>query len=328
MINQIDKFYKDRSHIDFIQEQVSLSDKNWFETGGNARYFAQPATAEEFLKAIDFANQSQIPIFVLGSGANSLISDNGFDGLIICPALKNIRYEGESNDQRLLIGAQAGVTIDELIRWSLDHNLLGLEEFSGIPGTVGGSIYINLHYFQFLISQFLVSAQVVHRSSGKISIVDCRWFNFGYDYSKLYSEEFYLLSATFLLKKATDIEIAYARGRREEIIRHRLQRYPHKNTCGSFFRNFHDHEVSLQVGGKKMIYIAYYLDKIGIKGDLCIGGARVSHQHANMIVTDKNATSADIIKLARQMQSLVRDNFGIIPQPECRLVGFDKWPLL
>ena len=81
-------------------------------------------------------------------------------------------------------------------------------------------------------------------------------------------------------------------------------------------------------GGKKLIYVAYYLDKIGIKGALNVGGARVSHQHANMLVHDGTAKSADIIALARIMQEKVRDAYGIIPQPECRLIGFKEYPLL
>jgi UDP-N-acetylmuramate dehydrogenase len=77
-----------------------------------------------------------------------------------------------------------------------------------------------------------------------------------------------------------------------------------------------------------MIYVAYYLDKIGIKGNLKVGDAIVSYQHANMLVNLGNATSDDLINLAKKMQELVKENFGIIPQPECQLVGFNKNPLL
>ena len=80
--------------------------------------------------------------------------------------------------------------------------------------------------------------------------------------------------------------------------------------------------------GKKLIYVAYYLDKIGVKGELTVGDAVVSYQHANMIINRGNATSADIIALARKMQELVFEKFGIIPQPECRLIGFKNYPLL
>ena len=93
-------------------------------------------------------------------------------------------------------------------------------------------------------------------------------------------------------------------------------------TCGSFFRNFSPDEVVHTE--KKLIYVAYYLDKVGIKGELSVGDAIVSHQHANMIVNRGKATSTDIITLAQLMQKMVFDRFGIKPQPECQLVGFKE----
>lgn len=309
-----------------IETNVPLHDKNWFETGGKAAYFAQPNAPEKFQHALAYAQQNNLPVFVLGQGANVLISDEGFDGLVIRPGQNQIHVV-EPDSQHALVHAGAGTTMHDLIEFCLNHHLLGLEEFSGIPGTVGGSVYINLHYYQFLLGQFLISGQIINRHTGALHTVDNTWFKFGYNHSNLHDENHFLLSATFKLKKASDLEIAYARGRRVEIIRHRINRYPHKGTCGSFFRNFHEHEVTAESNGKKMIYVAYYLDKIGIKGQLSVGDAIVSHQHANMIVNRGNATSTDIAQLARTMQQLVSDQFGIIPQPECRLLGFKNWPL-
>jgi UDP-N-acetylmuramate dehydrogenase len=309
-----------------ITRNVPLKDKNWFATGGNASYFCEPTTPEEFQEALECAYFQQLPIFVLGHGANILISDDGFDGLVIRPQLKNIQIKHE-NDQ-YLVKAGAGVSMHDLILFCLQNNLIGLEEFSGIPGTVGGSVYINLHYFQFLLAQFIVEATIIDREIGRLHTVKPEWFEFGYNQSILHSEEHYLVDATFKLEKVCNLEAAFAQGRRIEIIRHRANRYPAKNTCGSFFRNFHDHEVTLMSNGKKMIFVAYYLDKIGVKGQLKIGDAIVSYQHANMLVNQGNATSADIITLARIMQEMVKKEFGILPQPECRLIGFKKYPLL
>lgn len=309
-----------------IQANVPLNDKNWFATGGAARYFAQPLNADEFQQAIAFAHENKLPIFALGHGANILISDDGFDGLVIRPQLQMISFQEKDGIAYVKVGA--GMSMHDLIVQCLNHNLIGLEEFSGIPGSVGGSVYINLHYFEFLLEQFLIEATVINHTTGILETVTPDWFNFGYDQSKLQNEDYYLVDATFTLKKATDLETAYAQGRRTEIIRHREKRYPLKNTCGSFFRNFHDHEVSLLSNGKKMIFVAYYLDKIGVKGVLRIGDAVVSHQHANMIVHSGKATSTDIIKLVRTMQEMVQKEFGITPQPECRLIGFKEYPLL
>ncbi len=310
-----------------IQKNISLADKNWFQTGGNARFFSEPTNADEFAHALAYAREHNLDLFLLGQGANILISDDGFDGLVIRPKLTlTTQTPIEHND--VLVTAGAGVTMPDLIEWCLDHNIIGLEEFSGIPGTVGGSVYINLHYFQFLLAQFLVSARVINKHTGEVIEVDTNWFNFGYNQSTLHAKDYFLVDATLKLKQATDIETAYARGRRVEIIRHRTARYPSTHTCGSFFRNFHSDEVSLESNGKKIIWVAYYLDKIGVKGNLQIGDAVVSYQHANMLVNQGRATSTDIINLARQMQKLVHENYGITPQPECQLVGFKQYPLL
>lgn len=309
-----------------IQTNIPLHDKNWFRTGGPARFYAEPCYEETFQLALEFACKNNLDVFVLGEGANILISDKGFDGLVIRPKLWSIMIDPEDADCAL-VTAEAGVTMDELIEYCLSKNVIGLEEFSGIPGTVGGSVYINLHYFQFLLAQFLVRATVIERSTGIVKTVDPAWFNFGYNQSALHDETHYLIAATFKLKPATDLETAFARGRRTEIIRHRTSRYPSKNTCGSFFRNFHEDEVTIESNGRKMIFVAYYLDKIGVKGTLTHGDAIVSYQHANMLVNRGNAKTQDIIDVARTMQELVHKEFGIIPQPECRLIGFKEYPL-
>ena len=292
-----------------ILKNISLKDKNWFKTGGNSKYFCEPRIEQDFTKAVQFANSENLEIFILGDGANLLISDNGFDGLTIRPKLTNINL----NDN--IVSAGAGVEIQDLINFCLDNNLLGLEDFSCIPGTIGGSVYINIHYFDkflanggSLIKPYIVEEvryadgrvekakpkeirKVIDKKTGNIITVDKNWFKFAYDASTLQDKQFFLVSADFKLKKCNNLESAYAKGRRDEIIRYRQRQYPTSNTCGSFFRNFHDDEVNIEINGKKMIFIAYYLDKLGIKGNLKIGGAQVSYKHANMIVTDETATS-------------------------------------
>jgi UDP-N-acetylmuramate dehydrogenase len=311
-----------------IDQNIPLNDKNWFCTGGAAKYFCEPKTEQDFASALAFAKEKNIETFVLGLGANILISDAGFDGLVIRPALDQIKIDGDGN-----VCAGAGVKVQDLIDFCLDHNLAGLEEFSGIPGSVGGSVFINIHYMTYFLADFLVGARVIEKSSGHVLDVDKSWFNFGYDYSKLFDGQYFVVNATFKLKQCTDLETAYCKGRSDETIRHRNRRYPMSNTCGSFFRNFHESEVPFLINGKKLLFIAYYLDKLGIKGELAVGNAIVSHQHANMVVTNTfvtkpGATSADVINLAKKMQELVKEKFGVVPQVECQLVGFKQNPLV
>lgn len=305
-----------------LRTNIPLHDKTFFRTGGPAAYFSEPTTVDELQYARTFAHDNSLPIFILGSGANILISDEGCDGLVIKPHMTNITITDD------LVTAEAGTTLNALIITSLEHQLGGLEVFSGIPGTVGGSTYINVHYFEHGLSDFIVSGQVMNVKTGEITTVDAEWFQFGYDQSKLFDKQHILVSTTFKLAPLSQTDAAFALGRRHEIIRHRERRYPKTHTCGSFFRNFTPDEVTLEINGRKMIFIAYYLDKLGMKGELTAGDAIISYQHANMIINRGTATSHDIITLARTMQQKVFDAYGIIPQPECQLVGFSKYPLL
>jgi len=308
-----------------ITHNEPLHTKTWFQTGGPARWYCEPHDEHAFQTALMWAHTHDVPICILGEGANILMSDNGFDGLVIKPRLNDVtfsHYEGYSD-----VTAQSGASFDHLIQVCLDHNLIGLEEFSGIPGTVGGSVYINIHYFQYLLDQFFVSGRIIDRYTGAIHTVDTSWFEFGYDQSKLQAKDHFLIDATIRVQHGSIYETAYAQGRRDEIKRHRSKRYPRGGTCGSFFRNFHEDEVSVVYHGMKMIYVAYYLDKIGVKGNLYHGGAMVSPQHANMLVNYNNGSSSDIIALAKTMQERVYREFGIIPQPECQLIGFSEYPL-
>jgi len=164
-----------------IKKACPLKDKNWFQTGGSAEYFCEPTTPKKFQEALIFSQDKNLPITLIGLGANMLISDDGVKGLVIHPLLKTITLAEKNNEISVVAGA--GVTIEELINYCLDNNLIGLEEFSGIPGTVGGSVYINVHYFKYNLQQFVIEGQVIDKKTGEIKTVDRDWFEFGYDHS-------------------------------------------------------------------------------------------------------------------------------------------------
>lgn len=314
------------AHPDDIMPRVPLQDKNWFRTGGAARYYSEPNTTHQLVDALSFAKKNALPYFVLGEGANVLISDDGFSGLVIRPKLTKILFEQQANSQ-VFVTAQAGVSMERLIKTCLKQQASGLEEFSGIPGTVGGSVYINIHYFRHLLSHFIVSATVLDTTTLQVEKVDAAWFNFAYNYSTLHEKTHLLLDATFALTTVDATKAAYAWGRHDEIIRHRKFRYPSEHTCGSFFANFNREAVIAAGHDEKLIYVAYYLDKVGSKGSLRVGDAMVSHRHANMLINLGSATTSDIIELARRMQELVWERFGLLARPECQLIGFENYPL-
>ena len=302
-----------------MRKDVSLAPLTWFGTGGKARYLSEPATLEELKKDLAFAAAEGLPFEVLGEGANTLVSDEGYPGVIIHPVNSGLKLT--EREDCFLLEAGAGAKVQDVIDYALDHKALGLEEFSGLPGTVGGAAFINAHFFEFFLADFLVSAVVVS-PSGETKEVDKDWFEYGYDVSRLHREKWIVWGAVFRLKKGSELEAAFAKGRSFEIIRQRARRYPKERTCGSFFRNFLPEEVCGKVPS-----VAFYLDKIGVKGTLSKGQAVVSRKHANMLETREGATSADVIALAREMQKLVYKNFGLIPVPECRFLGFPSFPL-
>lgn len=323
-----------------VKKQISLHDKNWFQTGGLAEFFCEPLSLQELSQAIVYAQSHRLPITFIGEGANILISDEGIKGLVIrlrCNQMNLLSRETieqlllqkiELSSEQSYIYLEAGASLHDAIEFCLNNNLGGLEEFSGIPGTVGGSTFINVHYFNFLLSDFIVGGYVMSASTGEGMWVSHDWFEFDYDFSRLHSKEFYCGALIIKLKQLSHDETVFAQGRRAEIIRHRNYRYPTSHTCGSFFRNFHDHEIEQCSASTRVKFVSYYFDVIGVKGNLRVGGAMVSRHHANMIVNDSGATSSDIISLARLMQQKLFDQFQIIPQPECQLLGFSNYPLL
>lgn len=311
-----------------VTSDIDLAQYNWFGVGGRARYFAVPRDEKEFQAVISFSRTMGLLIKVIGLGANILISDHGFDGVIVKLPDDTLEYEYKDEKEGFLtIGA--GVSLEKAIFYSLNEALLfGLEEFSGIPSSIGGAVFINLHYYEFLIERFVYSALVYHSETNTISTVDREWFEFGYDLSKIKKESRYIvLQVTFLLKRGDALQGAFAKGRSIEIIRHRQNRYPYQRTCGCFFKNFSKEDIPFEIEGKKIGAASYYLDRAGARNNLRINHCFVSSQHANMITHDGQGNATDIIALARLMQKMVYEKFQLLLEPECELIGFSSYPL-
>jgi UDP-N-acetylmuramate dehydrogenase len=300
-----------------IEQNIPLKDKNWFRTGGPARYYSQPKSTEDFQTSLLFAHKKQLPIFFLGQGANILIADSGFDGLVVHPQNKTILV----NPDKKQITAAAGASIQDVIDIALDNNLVGLEVFSGIPGSVGGTTYMNIHFFDALLHQFFSHATVIHKETGTIETVNAAWFDFGYDYSKLHAKEYFLIDATFKLKEGSKEEVEKAKGQCNETRAKRAHRYPIERTCGCFFQNFTEEDLR-QNKKATTKSVAFYFEQLGFRGKLSVGDAIVSEQHSNMILNRNNATSKEILTLSKMMGEKIYEAYGLLPKSECQLVGF------
>jgi len=297
-----------------ILENVSLKPYTNFKIGGSARFFCEPKNTEEIIDSFKFAKEKNLPAFILGNGANILVSDDGFPGLVIRQKNEKIFVDGNT------INAGSGTTIERLISTALEHNLVGLEDFSEIPSTVGGALYINLHYFGVFIGPLVKSALVLSKDTLKTEEVDQSWFRFGYDDSKLKSDKDYmLLEATFQLEKVDDYKKYEAIGKSKEIIRTRQHKYPSEPSVGSIFQNLNrekQHQHNLPTRS-----VAYLIDVCGLKGTR-VGDALLSPKHANMIVNVGEAKAADVLKLAEIIKQTVKERFEIDLKFEMELVGF------
>jgi UDP-N-acetylmuramate dehydrogenase len=297
-----------------IQEKVTLKPYTAFKIGGPAQFFCEPMNSDEVIEALSFAKENNLPAFVLGLGANILVSDSGFQGLVV-----RQRNETISIKDNFII-AQAGAVVESLINTALAENLIGFEDFSGIPSSVGAALYINLHYFDAFIANLVRSALVLNKETLKVRDVDSSWFNFNYDNSKLKTDEYHvLLEAKFELKKVDDYTKHEAIGKSKEIIRTRKYKYPSEPSVGSIFQNLNSEEQKQY--GLPTRSVAYLIDVCGLKGTR-VGDALLSHRHANMIVNVGDARAEHVLELAQIIKEKVKERFGADLRFEVQLVGF------
>jgi len=285
-----------------------LSAHTTYRIGGPADLFFEAETADELLQAVNLARQNGVPVFVLGLGANILVGDLGFRGLVI----KN-RCSRVSFGPRWQVTADSGVVIADLIEMCKVRGLSGLEHFAGIPSTVGGALWQNLHFLApdrvgtVYIGKILKSALIL-TEQGEITVVPKEFFEFDYDESILHRRKDVVLSAVFQLHAASQEAI-------QRIIDHNLRWRSEKHpdlrqfpSAGSVFRKIEG------MGAGRLI------DQCGLKG-FTIGRAQVSPKHANFVVNLGGAKASDVLELIRLCQERVRERFGVDLPLEISLVG-------
>lgn len=272
-----------------------------FHIGGPADFFYNAQTTEEITSLIQFAKKNKIKFLVIGSGTNILFDDKGFRGLVIKIDSKNIKVEGSN------ITADGGVQISQLIKFSLENKLQGLEKWSGLPGTVGGAVRGNAGCNNLETKDILIKAEILNPKTGKIKTVDNKYFKFSYRNSRLKKSNEILLSATFKLQKS---KISPEKQRKLilEIQSSRMTKIPRGFSAGSFFKNPSPQKPA-----------GLIIEKAGLKGKT-IGGAKVSEVHANFIINTGNATSGNVKKLAKLIQRTVKNKFKITFKPEVQIL--------
>lgn len=277
-----------------------------YQTGGPARFFVTARNGEEIAAAIRSARTAGIPFFLIGGGSNLLVSDEGYDGLVI-----KVDVAGLRRIDQLTIESGAGEELMALVKFATQEGLSGLEFAAGIWGSVGGAIYGNAGAFGGEISQPLISLILVD-SEGVLRTESPDYCRFRYRDSFLKVTREVVVSARFRLTASTP-ELIDQKVR--EILALRETKHPSALTAGCFFKNIPD---PTQPYGK--MPAGKLLEEAGAK-ELAVGGAKVFPKHANIIINSGTATSREIRRLADLMKSRVKEQFGIELQEEVQQLG-------
>lgn len=297
--------------------------------GGPADFLVVVKTLSELLAALDKAKEKKWPVFILGGGTNVLVSDSGFRGLVIKLALDELKIAGfrgqvkkqQSEVKKVYVSAAAGVLINRLVRFCLDKNLAGLENFLGQPGTVGGALYINAHNMSVgdLVGNHLFQAEIL-TLSGKVKTVSRDYFDFGYDQSRLQTSREILLSAVFELEEVPAQTGLWEKARQATAYRQDTQPAG-GGSFGCTFRNLTVAQAAKLALPNSIRSAGYLIDQCGLKGRQ-IGQAKISEKHANFILNLGGATAADVKKLIDLAKIEVKEKFRVDLEEEIVLVGF------
>lgn len=309
-----------------IRENVILSSYTTFRIGGPARYFCEVKTLDELNKALDFAKKNNLEIFILGGGSNLLISDEGFQGLVVKILSFKLRVS------RLNIEVEAGISLGRVAMEAVKNGLAGLEWAAGIPGSIGGAVFGNAGAFGGAMGDIVKKVEAVNIKTGKIEEFTNKRCGFSYRDSVFKKQPgFIIWSVKLLLKKGVKDELKKSM---EERIAYRVSRHPlDLPSSGSFFKNVSGKDAikrflkqcpfmedNIKRWGN-IIPTGYLIDECGLRGKK-IGDAMISSKHANFIVNFNNARAEDVIILISMVKQRVRNKFGILLEEEVRLVGF------
>lgn len=276
-----------------VEENFDIKKLTSFKIGGKIAKMIFPETVDEFVMAL----QENVGAFVVGNLSNTLVSSDGFDGVVISTSkLNQIKIDGTT------VTAGAGVRGPKLSQVVAEKNLSGLEFMIGFPGSVGGEVFMNAGANGQCVADVLKSAKVFCPEKGLVTLTN---LEFGYRTSVCQKKNYIVLEAEF--------ELIQRDGVGEKMAENLAFRKSHQPSlalpnCGSIFKNPEGNSAGR------------LLDECGVKG-LEVGGVKVWENHANFIVNHNDGTSKDVISLMREMQKRVKEKFDIELKPEIRFLG-------
>ena len=278
-----------------------MSRHTTFRVGGEAACLIKVLNSKELSKIITFLRQTEHEFFVLGNGSNLLVSDNGYEGVVL-------KLEGEFSEIKtdgLKIISGAGASLAAVARTAMEEGLTGMEFASGIPGTMGGAIVMNAGAYDGEMKQVVKEVTVMDQE-GNVLVLDNDTMEFGYRTSVIKNRPFIVLSVVLELQEGEKAEI---KKKMDDFAERRREKQPLEYaSAGSTFKRPEGYFAG------KLIMDA------GLRG-FSIGGARVSDKHCGFIINTGNASATDIAELIAEVQERVKEQFGVMLEPEVIRIG-------
>lgn len=311
-----------------IKEHIALAPYTIYKIGGPARFFVEVASAEDLREALVFALDKNLAYVILGAGSNVLISDNGFDGLVIRMTGGNIRVEDER------IAVDAGVMMARAVMESGRAGLQGFEWGIGVPGTIGGSIRGNAGCFGGEMKDVVESVEVFDMDTKEMRHFSHQDCGFGYRSSLFKTHpEWIVVSATLRLEKGNQqktIQQEIGRIAQERIAKQDIG----TKSCGCIFKNVpmlsDESDVEklctqfpelVAFRDRAIIPSAFLIDRCGLKGQ-CVGSICISDKHANFFINKGGGKSEEVIALIATTKKEVKKKYGIDLEEEIYFIGF------
>lgn len=285
-----------------VQENAPMAKFTSFRAGGCADLLVQPQSIKELQDVLQVLQEEGCPHMVLGNGSNVLVKDGGYRGVIVKlgSGFDHVTVEGN------VIRCGSGALLSAVAKAAADAGLTGMECLSGIPGSIGGAVFMNAGAYGGEIRDVLRKVSVISQDGAHLSALDTGSLDLGYRHSILQQTGDIVLEAEFMLQPGNETEIkekmAELKARRNE---KQPVNYP---SAGSFFKRPE----------------GYFAGKLVQDADLkgvSVGGAEVSQLHSGFLINKGGATATDIIQLMRIVQAAVMERFGVMLEPEVRIIG-------
>ena len=285
-----------------LQENIPLSRYTFTQTGGPAEYLAFPKTLAELKELLAAAREDQLPITVIGNASNLIIRDKGIKGLVvILTEMNEITVEGDK------VVAQAGAKIIDTSFAAGNSGLSGLEFAAGIPGSVGGAVFMNAGAYDGEMSHVVSRVRVVDRK-GSVRTYEAPDFGFSYRQSRFQKSQEFVVEVEMTLRSGKSDEI---QAKMDDLMNRRRSKQPlEMHSAGSTFKR------------PPGYFAGTLIDQTGLKGLSC-GDAQVSVKHAGFVVNTGHASARDVLNVIHEVQARVEQAHGVHLEPEVRIIGED-----